>query len=136
MSARQLPGLTPDNRAFWTGGKDGELRITRCGDCGRYTHPPLPLCFFCKSENVAPVAVSGRGQVHTCTVNHRAWLPGMAVPFVFAVVELEEQEGLFVMTNIVGCAPEAVHIGQRVQVRFEQHEDVWLPMFEPFMPTI
>lgn len=134
MSARQLPGITPDNRAFWTGGGEGELRILHCADCGQYTHPPLPVCFFCKGDNVAPKAVSGRGTVHTFTVNRRAWLPGMAVPFVFAVVELDERPGLFVMTNIVGCEPAAVRIGQRVRVRFERHEDVWLPMFEPELP--
>ncbi len=34
-------------------------------------------------------------------------------------------------TNIVGCDPDDVHIGQEVSVRFEQHDDVWLPLFEP-----
>ena len=34
-------------------------------------------------------------------------------------------------TNIVGCDPDDVHVGQEVTVRFEPHEDVWLPLFEP-----
>ena len=35
------------------------------------------------------------------------------------------------MTNIVGCAPDDVRIGMPVQVIFEHHDDVWLPLFEP-----
>jgi hypothetical protein len=27
--------------------------------------------------------------------------------------------------------PEDVHIGQKVAVRFEQHDDVWIPLFDP-----
>ena len=48
-----------------------------------------------------------------------------------AIVELDEQSGLRLMTNVVGCAAEAVHIGMRVRVVFEEYEDVWIPLFEP-----
>lgn len=128
---RQLPGLTQDNRAFWTGGASGQLLITRCDDCGRFSHPPLPLCFECKSERVRPAPVSGRGKVYSFTVNRHAWRERMPVPFVFAMVELVEQNGLWLMTSIVNCPVESVHIGQPVRVVFERHDDVWLPLFEP-----
>ena len=49
-----------------------------------------------------------------------------------AWVDLEE--GPRVMTNIVGCEPDSVRIGMPVQVVFEQHEDVYVPLFEP-VPT-
>ena len=48
-----------------------------------------------------------------------------------AIVEMEEQEGLRLTTNIVNCAVEDVHIGQAVRVIFDHREDVWLPLFEP-----
>jgi uncharacterized OB-fold protein len=35
------------------------------------------------------------------------------------------------MTNIVNCEPDEVSIGMPVQVVFEQHDDVWIPLFEP-----
>ena len=66
------PLITDDNRDFWTGGRDGELRIVRCNDCGYYIHPPSPRCPQCLSDDVAPHAVSGRGSVYTFTVNQRA----------------------------------------------------------------
>jgi len=35
------------------------------------------------------------------------------------------------MTNIVGCPPDAVHVDMPVQVVFEQYDDVWIPLFTP-----
>ena len=64
-----IPQVNDDNRAFWTGGRDGELRIVRCNDCGYYIHPPSPRCPRCLGDDVEPHAVSGRGAVYTYTVN-------------------------------------------------------------------
>ncbi len=60
---RKLPALTPDNRAFWQGGADGELRMHHCAACTQFFHPPAPLCPRCLSEDVAPKAVCGAGKV-------------------------------------------------------------------------
>jgi len=131
MPYRLLPRVDDTNRHFWTGGEDGELRLLACDDCGTWIHPPSPICPTCRSKSVAPAAVSGRAVVHTFTLNHQEWLPGVEVPYVVAIVELPEQEGLRLTTNIVGCTPDEVHIGQAVVVTFEQHEDVWIPLFQP-----
>ena len=82
-------------------------------------------------RELAVAAVSGRAQVLTYTVNHQPWLPGFDPPYVIAIVEIEEQPGLRLTTNIVNCAPEALRIGMPVRVLFEQHEDVAIPLFEP-----
>jgi hypothetical protein len=79
---RPRPRLDQDNRAFWTGGKDGKLYITRCRDRGGYLHPPKPVCCHCHSENVAPGAVAGTGVIDTYTVNCQAWMPGLQVPLL------------------------------------------------------
>jgi uncharacterized OB-fold protein len=128
---RLLPRLTPDNEHFWTGGAEGELRFLRCGACGEWVHPPSPICPRCLGRSLAPEAVSGRGVVHTFTVNHQPWYPGLDPPYVIAIVELPEQAGLRLTTNLVGVEPDAVGIGMRLRVVFEHHEDVWLPLFEP-----
>jgi uncharacterized protein len=127
---RQLPALDPDTEFYWRAGADGQLRIARCTGCRRYIHPPLPRCGACGGQT-APESVSGRGRVASFTVNHQAWLPGLAVPYVFAAVELAEQAELYVLTNIVGCPPETVESGMSVQVCFEAQGDVFLPMFRP-----
>src|SRR5258706_4803845 len=94
QATRQLPGLDPDSERFWTGGGDGVLLIHRCRQCARYIHPPLPHCGDCGAGDPVPTAVSGHGRVASFTINHQPWLPGMAVPYVFAAIELVEQAEL------------------------------------------
>jgi uncharacterized protein len=134
MMIRTLPKLGPENTPFWTGGAKGELLIHRCGTCDHYIHPPAPICARCLSRDVTAQPVSGRATVATYTVNHHPWAPDQPVPYVIAIVELEEQAKLYITTNIVGCSPEDVRIGMPVKVRFERDEDVHLPMFAPEDP--
>jgi uncharacterized OB-fold protein len=132
---RVLPQLTDRNRPFWTGGDVGELRFLRCDACGTLVHPPAPVCPEDNGRALTWTPVSGRARVATYTVNHQAWMPGPPLPYVVAIVEIEEQPSVRLMTNVVGCAPEAVRIGMPVRVVFEHHPDpdgdVWLPLFEP-----
>lgn len=127
---RPRPKLDADNRAFWTGGAEGLLYITTCTDCGGHTHPPRSICRHCRSENVAPRAVAGSGVIDSYTINHQPWMPGLAVPFVIARVALDTAPGVFLTTNIVGCAVDEVDVGDRVRVRFEEQDGIWYPLFE------
>ena len=126
-----LPEVTEYTRDFWTGGKDGELRIYRCGDCRHWFHPPRPRCPACLSENVGAEATSGQGTVYSYTVNVKEWNPTWEHPYVFASIELAEGEDLRVTSNVWRCEPDDVEIGMPVEVYFEQHDDVWLPLFQP-----
>ncbi len=128
---RPLPLLTPANEWFWTSGADGRLRIQGCQDCKALVHPPVPVCPACRSRSWAPAVVSGRATVVGFTVNQHPWLPGLDPPYVIANVALAEDPTVHLTTNVVGCDPGEVHVGQEVMVRFEPHDDVWLPMFEP-----
>ncbi|MDB5970077.1 MAG: hypothetical protein JWQ90_2527 [Hydrocarboniphaga sp.] len=125
------PAITDDSREFWTAGARNELRICRCGDCGYYLHPPVPVCRACRSMNVAAQTVSGRGTLASFTVNHQAWSEGFSGPYILGLVEIAEQKGVNLITNIVDCALEEVRVGMPVQVAFEPVEDAWLPVFRP-----
>lgn len=129
-NTRLLPQLDRDNRFFWTSGADGRLRFLQCQSCAGFIHPPSPLCPQCKSTSVEPVAVPGTGVIDTYTINHQKWHPAMEVPFVIARVAIDGAPGVILTTNIVGCATDAVDIGDRVKVVFEQAGDVYLPLFE------
>lgn len=126
-----LPLLTPENTAFFTGGGQGELRITFCDDCDLAIHPPQIVCPRCLSEHVAPRAVAGTGTVYTFTVNHQPWMPGMTVPFALAVVDLDGAPGVRVTAPVVDADPASVAIGQRMAVSFRNEDDVWLPQWSP-----
>jgi len=128
-SIRVLPVLNDTNRFFWTSGEDGRLRFLRC-DHGHYVHPPAPVCGYCLSHVLAPEAVSGRGTLHSFTVNHQQWVPG-SDRYVVGLVTIDEQDDVRLLTNIVDCEEEELRIGMPVEVAFEQSEDVWLPLFRP-----
>ncbi len=128
---RLLPQVTPENQHFWHGGAEGELRLLRCQPCRTWIHPPSPICPSCLSRELAVEAVSGRARVLTYTINHQPWFPGFDPPYVIAIVELVEQPGLRLTTNIVGCPVESVRVDLPVRVCFEAHEDVHLPLFRP-----
>jgi len=130
---RVLPSLDETNEFFWTSGSEGVLRFLRCQSCGYWLHPPGPWCPGCGATEFAPEAVSGRAELLTYTVNHQPWA-GPADPYVIAIVGLPEQEGLRLTTNIVGCPIDEVVIGMPVQVVFEQHGDIWFPLFEKVAP--
>jgi len=126
-----LPQLSAANEFFWTSGRDGVMRMQRSVECGALVFPPQPICPHCRSTNLEVVDVSGRGVVVGVTVNQHQWLPEMAPPYVIALVALEEDDRVRLTTNVVGCDPESVFVGMRVEVRFEVHGDVWLPVFTP-----
>lgn len=128
---RVLPRLDDDNQFFWTSGADGKLRLLRCTTCGYYVHPPSPICPNCLTRTLAPEPVSGRGTVASFTINHQQWMPTFDGPYVIALVEIDEQPSVRLMTNIVDCAVDDVSIGMPVEVTFEHNDDVWLPMFRP-----
>ncbi|TGD70171.1 OB-fold domain-containing protein, partial [Mangrovimicrobium sediminis] len=84
----------------------------------------------CLSENVVPEAVAGTGVIDTYTLVHQKWHPAMPVPCVVARVAIDGAEGVYITSNILGCEPTDVDFGDRVRVTFEQHDDVYVPLFE------
>jgi uncharacterized OB-fold protein len=129
-----LPTLDEHNRAFWTGGGGNQLLITRCVRCELWVSPPAADCPECGGE-LHPRPVSGRGTVFTYTVNHQPFNPAVPVPYVVAIIELDEQPGLRIATNIVDCEPDSVRVGLPVEVRFERQdvdgEVAFVPVFAP-----
>ena len=127
---RVQPALDDTNRFFWTAGAEGELRFLRCQSCGYYLHPPAPRCPDCGGRDVAPEAVSGRGEVLTFTVNHQSW-DGGTEPYAIVIVGFPEQADLRLTSNLVECDLDDIRIGMPVEVVFEQHDLVWFPLFRP-----
>jgi hypothetical protein len=129
---RPLPRIDEETRGFWEACARHELYVQRCGDCRTFRYPPRAVCPGCLSSEVEWVRSSGRGTVYSFTVTHQNQAPGFRerLPYLLAVVELEERVRL--MTNVVGCAAEAVRIGMPVEVEWEDvTPEVTLPLFRP-----
>ena len=125
-----LPAPNADSAAYWGGAKAGKLMLQRCRDCGATWFLSRRLCASCWSDRVEPLEASGRGQVHSFTVIHRAPSAAFAgqVPYVVALIDLAE--GPRMLANIVGAEARGVSIGEAVRVVFEQRGDGALPQFE------
>jgi uncharacterized OB-fold protein len=124
-----------DNRDFYRGWLARELRMNRCTDCGRWHHPPRPMCPACWSWNVAPTPVSGRGTVHLLMQLHQGPpAPGVDYskgPYPVVTVELEEQPALRYTSTVVNCDPSDIAIGMPVQLTWIERHGAPFPVFEP-----
>lgn len=101
---------------YWARTRHLGFALPRCAACGRFHFYPRPACPYCGSTAVAPAAASGHGTVYSYSVVYRAPSPAFAsqVPYVVAIIQTDK--GPHLMSRVVGCAPEAVTVGQRVQV--------------------
>ena len=108
--------------------------IQQCCVCHRYIHPPRPICRFCLSTTLEPARMSGRATLYSWTVAEQPFHPFFAdkVPYVYATVNLVEQAGLRVITNIVDCAHEELRVDMALEVTFREVADgLVLPLFRP-----
>ena len=132
MSAPRIPLPRPTalSRPHWDGCREGKLRVQRCDDCGHHVFIPQPVCTRCLGAKLSWVESSGLGTVYSYTTVHRPQQPGFAVPYVVAIVELDE--GFHMLTNLVECRPEDVEIGMPVVATFQAVSDeITLPYFKP-----
>ncbi len=133
------PGLVTDfERGFWEGARDGELRLQQCSRCERFRHLPTPMCPHCYSLDYQWTRVSGRGNVYSYVIAnrpmHRALADPEQCPYNICLIELEEQEGLRVVSNVLDIAPEDLYVGMPVEVTFRATRtdpDIVLPLFVP-----
>ncbi len=119
---------------FWDGVAQGKLLILRCHNCGKYIHEPMSHCRFCLSTDLAPSEVSGKARLDTFTIVMQPYHPFFLskVPYNLSIVELEEQPGLKMVTNVVDCDNDSLVMGMPLEVTFREIADgVTLPQFKP-----
>jgi hypothetical protein len=125
-----LPAITALTRPFWDAAARGRLLLPRCRACGRHFFRPEVACTHCFAIDWEWAPASGKGTLYSYSILHKAPAPGFKVPLVLAVVELDEGPCMF--SNLVGCARDAIRIGMRLAVRFEQVAPaIHLPRFVP-----
>jgi uncharacterized OB-fold protein/acyl dehydratase len=127
---RPRPAVSPDTAFFWEGAANGELLIQRCAACGTLRHPARPMCGRCGSLEWDTVRSSGRGEVYSFVVMHHPIVPAFEMPYVVALIQLEE--GTRLVSNLVDIEPADVRIGLPVEVVFTRVDDeMTLPLFRP-----
>ena len=130
-ASRPVPEPTPETQHFWDGTRQGEIRLQRCDDCRHAYFPPRPFCPACSSRSVSVFRASGRGKLLSYIINQRPH-PAWDAPYSIAIVELDE--GVRMMSNIVGCeqTPAALVLDMPLEATFERLTDqISLPLFRP-----
>ena len=128
------PVPRPDalTREFWDAARKHRLMIQHCRECGLHQFLPQSCCRGCLSEQIEWVETRGKGRIYSYTIIHRPPTRKFQedVPYTVALVELDE--GVRMMSNIVGIDPEGVRVGMAVEVVFEEiSPEISLPKFRP-----
>ena len=120
---KPIPEPTTLTQPFWDGVKQHKLLVQKCASCDKLRHTPKPLCPDCLSQEFTWAPLSGQGQVYSYTVMHRSPAPSFdgELPYVVALVELNE--GVRMISNMVGCTPQEVRVGMPVKVVYEDVTD-------------
>lgn len=129
---RPQPTPDPDSQGFWDATAAGELRLCRCRQCRTWMHPPQERCTECAGE-VSWEQVAGTGVVYSYIIVRHPAVEGFEVPYVIAVTELDDTDGIRLNTRLLDIDPDQVEIGMPVRVRIIDHPggDYRVPVFVP-----
>ncbi len=131
---KPVPSPQGESDHYWQKAKEGELWLRKCNACGSAYFYPRDISPCCFSRDTSWIQASGKATLFTYGIVQRAPHPGFVgdVPFVTAIVELEE--GPNMPTNIVmeDPTPEKLQVGMPLEVVFEDITDtIALPKFKP-----
>jgi uncharacterized OB-fold protein len=127
---RPAPRADAESAPYWDAAAEDRLAVQRCTVCGHMQLYPRPWCLRCRGA-VEWIGASGLGTVYSFTVIRQNFLQPFRdeLPYVVALVDLDE--GPRLMTNVVGCEPDAVTVGARVRAQFlAVADDARVPVFE------
>lgn len=124
---RMDPVRTIDNAFFWDAAEAERLDIQACEACDVLWHPPRPMCPKCHSTELSPRTMSGKGKLYSwCMPIHPpAW--GFEEPPIVALIDLDE--GVRIVSNLVGVDPEAISNDMPVRVDFTETAKSKVPVF-------
>ncbi|HIG41677.1 MAG: Zn-ribbon domain-containing OB-fold protein [bacterium] len=122
-----------DTQRFWEATKDKEFRYQQCDSCETIVFYPRRHCTGCTNGSLAWKVSAGTGTVYTFSVVRQSYHPFFRNLVPYAVAWIDLDEGPRILSNVVGVPPEEVAIGQRVQIEWEEHEELNIPLFKPMV---
>lgn len=132
MSVKIAPRAEGLNAEFYAECARGRLAFQRCSDCGTWRHPPRTMCARCGSWNWQWQPSSGQGRIYTWTVTHQPLHPAFADAIPYAVVVVELDEGVRLVSGLRELAVGDLRLDLPVEVILEPvSEGMALPFFRP-----
>jgi uncharacterized OB-fold protein len=126
----------PRTQPFWDAAKEDRLVAPRCTNCGTFRLPPSAYCFVCQHQETEWVELAGTGRIFSYTVVWHPLHPDLAAicPYASGVVELDGTQGAGarMLVNIIDCDPNALTIGDPVEIVWEHvNDEMTTPRFRP-----
>ncbi len=117
MLPAPAPVINSTTAEFWKATTEGRFILQRCNGCDIVLWFPRRNCPKCWTEDVSSFDAQQSGTIYSFTVVRKGKGAFQdAGPFVIAYVELAD--GPRIMTNIVDCDLDALHIGMPVEMVF------------------
>ncbi|MGA0840579.1 MAG: Zn-ribbon domain-containing OB-fold protein [Pseudomonadales bacterium] len=133
-ASRPLPSLDePDTAPFWQATRDQQLRYQQCTHCGTIVFHPRSHCTGCTDGVLEWRVASGKGTLYTFSVIRQSYHPFFRQKVPYAIAWIDLDEGPRLLTNVTGVTDPAneLHCGQRMEVEWETHETLSIPLFRP-----
>jgi uncharacterized OB-fold protein len=127
-----IPVPDLDSEAYWAGIRAHEIRLLHCQACGHWVHYPVMACSRCHSFDLRPEPIVGTGTLYSFTISFRDFVPGVYPPYAIALVDIDEESGVRILSNLVNCYQDEIAIGMRLRPIFKDiDESTGLVFFEP-----
>jgi uncharacterized OB-fold protein len=120
---KQSPIPDEVDQGFWEACNDGRLVIQYCHECDRLQQPPSEACGQCGSgDHLEWREMSGRGTIYTYAVMYDNPVPLLFddQPFNVAVIALEDDPAIKLLSHLPGTPVDEVPIGAPVKLVFEK----------------
>lgn len=96
--------------------------MQNCTACNRLQYPPEAVCPKCgKADNHEWKQVSGKGTIHSYGVVYDSPITVLQAdqPYNVAIISLDEDPGVIMMSHLPGTPLDQVNIGSKVEVTFQ-----------------
>lgn len=131
---RPMPRLNElDTKPFWEATKNKQLTYQKCDACGTVVFYPRRHCTGCTSGHLSWHTASGKGTIYSYSVVRQSYHPFYRDKTPYAVAWIDLDEGPRLLSNVVAVndPQNDIRIGQKVEVEWEEHEELCIPLFRP-----
>jgi len=131
---RPLPNIAePDTGEFWRRTRKRELCYQQCEACDGRVFYPRSHCPHCGSGDLSWHQASGNGRIYSFSVIRQSYHPFFRSRAPYAVAWVDLDEGIRILSNVVGVTDPGsdLEIGQQVRVSWETHDELCIPLFKP-----